>query len=89
MTANQKHRLRSDRKLNKHRGALAGENGEHVLHHHDKMLTNSARCFMDPAVSPVRNLLQVHLFVAVEQLGDVVTDDPDEEGDEDDGQDHP
>lgn len=44
---------------------------------------------MDPAVSPVRNLLQVHLFVAVEQLGDVVTDDPDEEGDEDDGQDHP
>ncbi len=40
-------------------------------------------------VSPVRNLLQVDLFVAVEQLGDVVADDPDEEGDEDDGQDHP
>lgn len=40
-------------------------------------------------VSPVRNLLQVNLFVAVKQLGNVVTDDPDKEGDEDDGQDHP
>lgn len=40
-------------------------------------------------VSPVRNLLQVDLLVAVEQLGDVVTDDPNKEGDEDDGQDHP
>lgn len=39
--------------------------------------------------SPVRDLLQVDLLVAVEQLGDVVTDDADKEGDEDDGQDHP
>lgn len=38
---------------------------------------------------PVRNLLQVHLFVAVQQLRDIVTDDSHEEGDEDDGQDHP
>lgn len=38
---------------------------------------------------PVRNLLQVHLLVAVKQLRDIVTDDPHQEGDEDDGQDHP
>lgn len=38
---------------------------------------------------PVRNLLQVHLFVAVQQLRDIVPDDSHEEGDEDDGQDHP
>ena len=40
-------------------------------------------------VSPVGNLLQVDLFVAVQQLGDIVTDDPDKEGDEDDGKNHP
>lgn len=39
--------------------------------------------------SPVRNLLQVHLFVTVQQLCHIVTDDSHEEGDEDDGQDHP
>ncbi|KAF3860944.1 hypothetical protein F7725_001199 [Dissostichus mawsoni] len=35
------------------------------------------------------HLLQVDLLVAVQQLRDVVTDDPHEEGDEDDGQDDP
>lgn len=39
--------------------------------------------------SPVRDLNQVHSLVSVQQLGDVVTDDSNEEGDEDDGQDHP
>lgn len=38
---------------------------------------------------PVRNLLQVDLLVAVEELGDVVTHDPNKKGDEDNGQDHP
>lgn len=44
---------------------------------------------MKKFTSPVRNLLQVHLLVTVEQLGYIMADDPDEEGDEDDGQDHP
>lgn len=39
--------------------------------------------------SPVGHLLQVHLLVAVEKLGDVVTEDAHEESDIDDGQDHP
>ena len=43
----------------------------------------------DASDSPVGHLLQVHLFVAVQQLSHIVTDDPDEESDEDNGQDHP
>ena len=40
-------------------------------------------------VLPVGHLLQLNLLVTVQQLSDVVTDDPHEEGDEDDGQHHP
>lgn len=39
--------------------------------------------------APVRHLLQIDLLVAVQQLGDIVTDDAHEEGDEDYRQDHP
>ena len=38
--------------------------------------------------SPVRELLQVHLLVTVEELADLAMQHPHEEGDEDDGQHH-
>lgn len=46
-------------------------------------------CVLSASDSPVRDLLQVDFLVAVEQLGDIVSDDPNKEGDEHDGQDHP
>lgn len=52
-------------------------------------IRSGSRAQSQGSASPVGHLLQVHLLVVVEQLGDVMPDDPHEEGDEDDGQHHP